>query len=350
MYNPPLDIKWSGSDTAVVSKGGVERGRFVARRTLLTDDRYVQPGGNSKSAHVMGMIKGLSQWCGRSLTGFERCDVPCYSNDDGSGGCFANHTCHSRFLRSRGYDVIHNGFKPGTEDWGYIQLPKYDSYDLSPARARVGRDRMIWRVDSETSDVSASLALGMMQRWAEENPRDWFVAISSNYYRVPLAMLKRAARLPNLIVGHTFSPWFRHDDSLNRLASLRHYIEVGVRTQLWIATRPSWDVSPSVRAVIDEAVSLVDPKQVIEVAYHDLQVGHERTSFNLNPLGVCCEGMVDMSGRKVKNGMVRENGTMVPVKGRVVGKCSAGCKLLCGVSYETLNRRESSKHPPTTIV
>ena len=336
--NQPLNIDWVSEGVAAVSKDGIELGRFVARRTLVTDDRFVQVKGNLKSASVIGMIKGLSQWCGRSLTGFENSDIPCYSNPDGSGGCYANYTMHSMPLRNKGFNVIHNGFKAGSEAYGYIQLPKYGSYDLSPARARIGRQRMIWRVDSETADASASLALGQMQLWAEANPNDWFVAISSNYYNVSEGNLAWAASLPNLIVGHTFSPWFGEDDLQNRHNALSKVVDAGVRTQVWLATRPSWETSLEKKNIIDDAISMVRPTQLIEVAYHDRKVGHEPTTLNLNPLGTCCEVQVDTSGRRVKDGMVKVDGEMVPAK-KSFGKCR-GCRLLCGITHEIKSRKE----------
>ena len=334
----PLDIAWADAETAVVTKDGVEQGRFTARKSLVTNDRYVQAGGNTKSQGVVGMIKGLSQWCGRSLTGFEHCGVPCYTNPDGSGGCYANFTMHAMPLRKKGFDVIHNGFKPGSEAYGYIQLPKYESYDLAPARARVGKKRMIWRVDSETTDVSASLALGQMQLWAEANPLDWFVSISSNYYHVPQAMLQRAAALPNLVVGHTFSQWFGEDDLANRLHALKRYLKAGVCTQVWLATRMKWGVDSAKQKLIDSAIALVAPTQVIEVPYHDRAVGHLQSSTNINPLGVCCEVKADKEGRRVRDGMVEVDGVKVPVKGPLFDKCK-GCKLLCGVAHEVKSRR-----------
>lgn len=337
----PLQIRWVEDGVAAVTKDGIEVGRFVARRSLVTDKKYVDPNGNAKTAGVVGMIKGLSQWCGRSLTGFERSDVPCYANPDGTGGCYANFTRHAMPLRNKGFDVIHNGFAAGAEAYGYIQVPKYGSHDLTAARAKVGRTRMVWRVDSETSDASASLALGEMQRWASSNPRDWFVAISSNYFHVPDDMLAWAASLPNLIVGHTVGPWFGVDDLQNRVAALGRYLAAGVRTQVWLATRPSWTVSPEQQDLIDAAISSVLPTQVIEVAYHDRKVGHEPTTANVNPLGVCCEVQVDAAGRRVKHGEVEVDGRMVPVKGQTWGKCK-GCRLQCGVAHEVKSRRLAS--------
>ena len=337
----PLEVKWLDSDTLAVYKDGVEQGRFVARRTRVTDDKYVQVGGNTKTAGVVGMIKGFSQWCGRSLTGFEQSDVPCYSNPDGTGGCYANFTMHAMPLRKKGFDVIHNGFLPGSEAYGYIQLPKYGSYDLTPARARVNRSRMTWRVDSETSDASASLAAGQMQLWAEANPRDWFVAISSNYYHVPQALLKRAAASPNLIIGHTFSQWFGEDDLRNRLHAMKRYLKAGVRTQVWLATRPAWENSPEKQDLIDSALSLVSPKQVVEVPYHDRSVGHVEASARINPYGVCCEVQVDNAGRRVRHGKVEVEGQQVPVKGATFGKCR-GCRILCGVRWAIEDARANA--------
>jgi len=331
----PLQIRWVEDGVAAVYKAGVEVGRFVARRTLVTDPHYVD--FNAKTAGVVAMVKDLQYWCGRSLTGFERCDVPCYA-DDSSPGCYANATQHALFLKNKGFCVTRNGFAPGTETYGYMQLPKYDSYDLTPAKRRLGRTRMIFRVDSETSDASASLALGLMQRWAEANPRDWFVAISSNYFHVPDDMLTWAAALPNLIVGHTVGPWFGVDDLQNRVAALGRYHDAGVRTQVWLATRPSWTATPEQQDLIDSAISSVLPTQVIEVAYHDRKVGHESTTANINPLGVCCEVQGDSKGRRVKHGQVEVDGKMVPVKGQIWGKCKS-CRLLCGVAHEVKSRR-----------
>ena len=334
MYAPPLNADWDG-DTVVVSRDGEEQGRFKARRKLRSDKRFIDY--NAKTKGVVAMIKDLQYWCGRSLTGFDRCELPCYADDE-SPGCYANFTMHAMFKRNQGFGVEYNGFKPGTEDFGFVQLPKYDDYDLAPAKKRLGINRGIFRVDSETADASASLALGLQQRWAAANPNDWFVSISSNYYHVSDEMVTWAASLPNLVVGHTVGAWFGVDELENRVSAIRHFIENGVNAQVWLATRPNWECGPEKRELIDEALSLVKPHQVIAVAYHDKSVGHEEQTEKINPMGFCCDGLFDKKGRRVqKDGMVKVDGRLEEPCGTPVGKC-LGCPLLCGVTYELKKR------------
>jgi hypothetical protein len=192
-------------------------------------------------------------------------------------------------------------------------------------------------VDSESSTSCLSLSLGLTQRWAEANPGITFTGISSDYFRVPAAMLRRAARAGNIVIGHTLSPWFSIDDLRNRLAEARRYQAFGVPTTLWLVTRPDWeDSNPAGVALIDRATDEFQPEQIIRLGYHDRQV-HQSASVTENPLGVCCGVGVDVDGCYADMATrLRTDGSAASPK--LKGVCR-GCKLMCGARWLRDSRR-----------
>lgn len=303
----------------------VSRGRKVL--ATLEAERYpknaqlVKARGNKKTESVLGMVKSLAGCCFRAGTGFEKCETACYTDEKGCGGCYANHTLYAVLNKNRGYNVVHNGLRPGTEEFAHIRLPINNNYSLDRWGTR------LWRVDSETADASLSIALGITQQWARANSGKTFTAISSDYFFCPDSRLRELAALRNVVIGHTLSPWFGPSDQANRVKEIKRFQSFGVPTMVWLATRPDWNVEEQKNL----ALSLVSENQILEVPYHygGKSAPH---SVHLNPAGACCENHVDSARRLIKNGQVVVDGEKVPHSGRSSGVC-AGCRVLCGARY-----------------
>lgn len=310
----------------------------VTRPWKKDDLRYVlKHDGNTKTEGVIGIVNMISQGCFRAYTGFPQSDRACYVDENGGGGCYADLTRHAVVRKPSGFSVIHNGVHPGTEAWFKIQVPR----ELTvPEDIRTP----IYRVDSETADGSMSLALGLVQDFAEANPSRKVTTISSAYFDVSDEQLLRAASLRNLAVGFTVSPWFDLEDLGNRERELNRFMTAGVTSVVWVATNPAWEEiegyeerMAAVRRVLDS----VRPEAIIEVPYHDRKT-HEHSSLNENPWGACCDYRIDSKGRQVDLEtftVVGEDGPE-PLKGQMYGRCK-GCKLQCGVRY--LNAENKGK-------
>jgi len=331
-----LEAEWI-DDKVVISRDGV----VVVETPVIHVGRgkdWFKPEGNSKTDGMVGIISCLSGGCFRALTGFGRCNEACYSKPNGRGGCYANLTLHAEFRKSKKhfqnpYNVIYNGLMPGTEPWFKVKIPR--SFDLSM------HGRKVWRIDSETSTSCFSLALGITQRFAEANPGKIMTGISSDYFHVPDDMLDWAARCGNIVTGHTLSSWFAPDDLHNRIEQALRFQSHGVATSLWVATNPQWDDErPESKRIVDEAVSMFDPSQIIVVGYHD-HSQHLVATETPNPRGCCCELRVDKEGRRVDTETMTVDGE--PLKGIPYGKCGVkgqgGCKLLCGATWLIQNRK-----------
>lgn len=324
-----LEARWAEETIEVVRNGNVLAN--IPFSLVTKDKSWLKPNGNGKTEGMVGMISCLAGGCFRSATGFGKCDQACYCRPDGKGGCYANLTIHAEFRKGKEvpYNVIYNGLLPGTESWFKVKVPK--NYDLSMY------PRRNWRVDSETSTACLSLALGLMQRFAEANPSKRFTGISSDYFFVPDEALSWAARCGNIVVGHTVSSWFSPDDLHNRIEQALRFQRLGVPTVLWVATNPEWDeANPESRRLVDAAVGLFNPCQMIEVPYHDHGT-HMLSSRNLNPWGECCTNRYTKDGRRLDADMTVDGEVY---NGIPYGKCGPSCKVMCGASWLSMCQRE----------
>jgi len=329
-----LEAGWIGNDVRI-SRDGV-RLVDVPMQTVTKGKDWLKLG-NGKTEGMVGIISCLAGGCFRACTGFGRCSEACYCKEDGSGGCYGNSSLHAEFRKSPKYfkipyNICYNGFLPGTGPWFKVKVPK--SFDLSMY------PRKVWRVDSETSTSCLSLSLGLTQRWAEANPSKIMTGISSDYFHVSDDMLDWAARCGNVVTGHTVSSWFSPDDLMNRIEQALRFQRHGVPTTLWVATNPEWDESnPESKRIVDSAVSMFQPKQIIEVAYHDHGT-HMMAGGDMNPWGACCSNRFTKEGVRLATPDMTVDGE--GYKGIPYGKCGPSCKLMCGASWLRVCQKEAT--------
>lgn len=315
---PILRASWNDDGTVSV-KGGIKD--IVVPVKRVTVSQIVKPEGNAKTEGVVGIINDFAHGCFRSLTGFEKSDLPCYADPaTGETGCYAGETIFANLRKSRGYDVVSNGID---NDFMTIKIPKNDNFSLEKWR---GTTRF-WREASETSDSSLAISLGLTWQWARANPWAKIIGISSNYFEPAESKLEDLASIGNVIVGHTISSWFAQDDLENRLTAIRRYRDAGIPTAVWIATHPSWD---NLR-VAEMALEIVRPEDLIEVPYHDAK-GHKVHSLGINPKGTCSSVWRDRRGNLIDTDTMTMKESGEPFSGSPSIKCR-GCRLLCGVTY-----------------
>jgi hypothetical protein len=301
----------------------------VTRPWKKNDLRYVlKHDGNTKTEGVIGIVNMISQGCFRAYTGFPQSDRACYVTD-GKGGCYANQTRHAQVRAGGGFNVIHNGARPGTEEWFRIQVPT--NLEV-PAEIKT----KMYRVDSETADGSMSLALGLVQDFAEQNPSRMVATISSAYFDVPEFQIERA-RETRVTVGFTVSPWFSPEEIEHRIRQLDLFLDSGVSSVVWVATNPDWETlehHDESMMLVREAISRVPAEAVIEVPYHDAST-HEFARLGVNPRGACCDNRYDSKGRRVDIEswtVIGERGDEEKPSGRVSGRCK-GCPIACGMAF-----------------
>lgn len=178
-----------------------------------------------------------------------------------STGCFANAGEYPAKINYRGrdLDVCHNGL---VNDLLAIRLPVTGDASLRRYRDGSSREPSVWRVDAESSDGAMSIALGILQMWAETNPQMRFTSICSHAVIPSDAMLCWLSALSNVWVGHTTSPWFSQEALDVRFAAIKRYIAFGIPSVVWITIHPRWD---NVK-VLQRALELVPPECIIE--YH----------------------------------------------------------------------------------
>ena len=326
---PPLRARWLSPGAVVVTRGDVEVVVLPVRR--IPKSRIVKQGGNTKTKNVFGIINSISQGCLREATGWEKSDKSCF-DDQGRGGCFANHAA------AAGFSIINNGWK---NDLLRVQLPS--SREASLRRY----DRELWRVDAESADGSMSIALGLIQMWAESNHDKWFTTICSDFFYPSESMLCWLAALPNVWVGHTVSAWFSEEELNVRFGAIERFLAHGVPTTVWLTTDPDWGN----RQVLQRALSLVGADQIIEYPHRHIHFQHQPV-LHVNPRGACSDYRAEKDEmRKGSKEVVREgrratysdpeqggSGRMViqtedrrevRPKGFVHARCKR-CSLLCG--------------------
>ena len=333
-----LTAVWSEDGAhALISRDGellVEHPVTFSNRT----HSWLKPHGNGKVAHYgssgMGVVNFVRNGCFRSATDVERCSDSCYS-DGPRTGCFADLTAHAAIRKNSGFSVVHNGLIPGTENFFSLMLPKDGNLNLSMFPQKV------WRIDSESSTSCLSLALGLTQAVAEANPNKIMTGISSDYFFVPAAQLRRAAACKNIVIGHSLSPWFGISDIRNRISAARRFAKHGVSTTLWIVTRPGWEAAnPSGWRLISDEMERWDSRSIIYLGYHDKMV-HETAGGSPNPMGACCRNGVTKSGQYVNMETRLALSDGESVNEVAVGTCHR-CPLGCGAAWLKVNQGKAA--------
>jgi hypothetical protein len=329
----PLTAEWLTPDLVVIKRAGVPVAYVPVERLALTETFHKD--GNRKTRGEFPVTKSITQGCFRILTGFERCDQPCYSDGSPESGCFANHNKYAGFRRTQGpYNVIFNGV---LNDDVRIRLPK-NGGDLGRLLGprQDGQPHTV-RIDAESADGSLSLALGVAQSWAEANPNVYFTTIASMYFSPSDEVLRWAAALPNLWVGGTVSGWFSAAENAARFAAIDRFIEFGIPMVVWVATHPEWDND----GIIKRAKQLVGEDRIIQAPYGDTHT-KRLPLLGVNAAGACGDMRYDGNDRRaivVAGGpgdvpeykVETEDGTLGKPYGTVHARCR-GCSLKCGFS------------------
>lgn len=329
-----MQATWVDASRVEISRGGVPLSQIPVTRAAKSGT-YVKPLGNTKTESVISVINGWSQGCGRGGTGLAKCDECCFTVTDFRTGCFAADTAYANHKELRGiYDICLNGLSNGLQK---LNLPRNGSFALNADSAWGPTGRRIWRVDSESSDASLSIATGLLQMFAEQNERHLFYGISSNYFYPSDAMLRWLAALENVWVLHSVSAWFDPAETDMRFAAIERFLEFGVPTAVSIVTDPAWSGNV---AILDRALKLVAPEAVSEAPHQIGKQFKHLPMFDHNRFGACGDNRFDRDGLPVhgeytKSGKIRyyrlERGTKVPARGGAHPRC-VGCRLLCGAT------------------
>ena len=276
----------------------------VVHQRGLSLHEVVKSRGNTKTADVIGIIGTLRNFCARRFISTPKSKEPCY------GECYVNYNIYamltgkSKTDEPDRFNVIENGWH---NDFAKCYYP--DTFKLGDRKLK------LWRVDYESADGSMSVALGLFQRFAQDNPYRKFVTISAMYTRPEDKQLESLAKLKNAVVGVTFSAWHDDKDLLQRYNEYLRWKETGVNMYPVCVHYKDWDNQP----VIDMVNQLAtNPLDIVYLGYHNMQ--EHAVPININPLGECCTNMVK-------------------VEHRTSAKCK-GCKLLCGFSM--LKRTQNS--------
>jgi hypothetical protein len=168
-----------------------------------------------------------------------------------------------------------------------IRLPHSGSALLS----KVHRSRT-WRVDCESTDGAMSVSLGLLQSWAERNPKHRFFTIASHCFRPSDEVLAWAAALRNLWVGHTVSAAFHETELDVRFAAIGRFLKCRIPSVVWIVTHAGWDNEAVLRRVLE----LVPGDRVIEAPLRHGTSTQELPMLRANPLGACGDHRVTRRG------------------------------------------------------
>ena len=326
----------------LVGQSGIEISRGVPLAQIpvvraAKSGTYVKAPGNTKSLSAISILNGLSQGCLRGGTGFGKCEQCCYCiHGKTTTGCFAatnQYTIHGDIIGS--YDICTNGWQNNLLT---LRLPKNGDFrlDADPAWGPIGR--RIWRVDSESSDASLSISLGLLQMWAESNPDHLFFGISANYFEPSSAMLRWLAALPNVWVLHSVSAWLSPDELDSRFQAIERFIAFGVPTAISIVTSPDFADN---EAVLERALKLVPAERIVQAPH---QIGKQFKHLPLpgySPLGACGDNRYDHEGHLVRgeyadDGKIRyyrhlPDSSVERARGVAHPRC-VGCRVLCGAT------------------
>lgn len=326
---PPgqLEALWATPDLVELRKAGVTIRHLAVRRLPAVAHEIIKPAGNTKTGTWCGVLNTISQGCLRTATGLAGTDTACYVAPDNACGCFANESKVAGRSRHIGFDVARNGL---VNDALLIRLPK------SGSRSLTRYDQDLWRVDSESADGCLSVALGLLQGWAEANPQAWFFTICSHAARPSDGMLAWLAILRNAWCGHTVSAAFSPEDLDVRFDAARRFLDWGIPGIIWIATRVGWDNA----AVLRRARHLVPDELIIETPYRRPPSIQELPLLGVNPLGACSDHRSASRGLQYDlGGPDTEMPRKMPLSAHA--RCR-GCRLRCGLQPLLASGRLSS--------
>jgi len=278
---PQLTAEWEPSgDVVSVLSGGHRIALLPVER--VARGKFLKRDGNDKVDHA-GVINGLAHACFRGALPHPGCDLPCYAEPGRCHGCFAN--LDRWAMRKQnvavGYNVIHNSL---VNDRGWLRIPRDGDWCLSSTPPTA--DPALWRVDSESGDGSMSIALGLIQRYAEATPEQWFFTFASHAFAPTDEALDWMASLGNAWVLHTLSGCFSEQELDVRFRSFERYLDAGVPSVAYVVTSGSWDDGPVLARTLD---LLGSPEFLIEEprrVHNNLQ---EKPSLGVNPLGHCSQ-------------------------------------------------------------
>lgn len=296
-----LKAQWVNQKSVAILQGNkvisIPEVRFLKDRSM-----YLKNNGNAKTHGVVGIINNISNGCFRAYTKFGKCNTSCYD-----GKCYGDHSIFALKNKYNNYSIIRNGVD---NNFFHINLPNQDNpnYKLNNLK--------LWRIGSESSDMSLALALDLVEPWVAYNPDKFFTGISSDYFFVPAKNLTKLAKYDNLVIGHTVSDWFADDDLENRIGQIERFQKYGIQTVVWVTTNTKWLSTQKDKTrhkkMVDKILDIVTPEQIIEVPFHS-KGNHCNPILNINPRGFCC----DMPNHKCK-----------------------GCKVLCGLSFLKSTKRK----------
>jgi DNA-cytosine methyltransferase len=335
----PLTVSWRSPQLVDFHKADRWVASIPVKRANLKT--FFHAEGSIKSEGAVPVLNGLSNGCGRRLTGHANCDQRCFQGPGKCSGCYADVNQYSirEENRAKGWGIVHNGFITTPDDTVNdclkLRLPGDGKPGhLTDLMANSGPfDPPMVRTDCVSSDGSLSLSLGLIQAWSEQNPSVPFYTISSDYFSPSDEMLRWAASIPTLWVGHTLSPWFSEIENETRLAAIRRHLDFGVPTVVWITTSPDWDNW----SIAERALELVPPTHIIEAPLQTSKLSKHLPLLHLNPLGACGDMRYDGDGRlatfveckgKQVAHVVGEDG-LERAKGHVSPRCR-GCRVKCG--------------------
>lgn len=279
---PPgqLEASWVSPDLVELRKAGTPMLHLSVERCPPIAGGIIYPHGNTKTGTECGIVNTISQGCLRAATGLPGTHEACYVGPDNPHGCFANYTRVAQRHSSLHFDVARNGL---VNDCLRIRLPK------SGRRSLAEYDQDLWRVDSESADGSLSIALGLLQSWAEANPRHWMFTICSHAVRPSDGMLAWLAALQNTWAGHTVSAAFSPREVDVRFDAIRRFVDWGIPSVVWIATRVGWENE----AVLERVRGFVPDELIIESPYRRGPWAQELPLLGANPLGACSDHRTD---------------------------------------------------------
>lgn len=338
---PPgqLAAEWTADGYVRISRHGYPLVDIPVE--YVTIGQIVKRRGNRK-VEGNGLVENsCSGGCCRVLTGFHASYRPCYSDAQGLHGCFGGGSEFARQhnVRQHGFNIVLNG---AINSCLKIRLPKNENYTLPPPVLRNPLvQEWLCRADSETTDGSLSIALGIYQRFVAANPGMKFLTFLSHYFWLSDQTLAELAVLENHHVIHSLSGWFLHntrdgiirDDYDNRLLNIGRFEAAGVRGSIGVCTHPEYDN----QQVLNDALQIMPRERIFEIPYRRDNHHQEQPILNINPLGACGDYRTDESGREIRfieeNGELQArallpDGTLTDPDGQIHARC-VGCKLQC---------------------
>lgn len=210
-----LEVAWDDDSQAVIHRGDTAVATLQVGRPSRMRGKIVMPTGTYDTNRLCGVIECVTDNHLRSLPTvvgdrrwLSRLGWQCAESE--SGGAAAEGVP----------DLSHQ--QSGLR----LRLPLDGSADLSEY------DQPFWLVDSRSADGSISVALGLLQTWAQANPSKRFAAICQHRFLPSETMLAWAGALGNVSVGTFLSTDMNEAEIALRLRAVAHYRDFGVRCLL----------------------------------------------------------------------------------------------------------------------